>query len=319
MQILYATSFDTIKIASSVLTIGNFDGVHRGHGALLQRVCHVAEERGIPSVAVTFEPHPLAVLNPDAVPVMITTTSQKLALIEEYGIDSAVVIPFTIEFSRIPAEVFVRTILCDAFGMRHLIIGHDYAFGRGRQGDYQLLESIGASAGFTVEDIDPVGNGSAIYSSSEVRRAVMMGELEQAAAVLGRYHLISGIVVPGEHRGQALGYPTANIETDNQLLPLDGVYAVWVTVGGKHLPGACNIGRNLTFDAVRRTIEVFLLDSDETLYGYRLALHFVRRLRDVRKFGSVEELIGAIAADVERTRTVLLESDQGLIHPGYLC
>lgn len=318
MQIIQGTSFNSHIIERSVVTIGNFDGVHLGHAELLKRVVNEAFSLGICSLVVTFEPHPLAVLAPDKAPIMITTLPQKLALMEEYGINYAVVIPFTLEFSQLSAEEFVYSILCHSFGMKHLVIGHDYAFGRQRQGNFTLLESMGKLADFTVEDVLPVGDGQRIFSSSEVRRAVNEGELPKAASMLGRYHLISGVVVRGEHRGTLLGYPTANIETENQLLPPDGVYAVWVTVNGQHFKGACNIGKNLTFGATNRTIEVFMLDSPgNSIYGCQLALHFVHRLRDGIKFINGETLKSAIANDVEQTEKILAESGQSLIHPGY--
>lgn len=317
MQIIFGSELDAHTIEKSVVTVGNFDGVHRGHGELFRRLKHRAIALGVPSVVLTFEPHPLQILAPDKAPLLITTLDQKLSLIDEYGVDVSVVIPFSREFSRIPADVFVRNTLCGSLGMCHIIIGHDYAFGRGRQGNYRTLEALGQAAGFTLEDLEPVGNKDTVFSSSEVRRAIMAGELDTAAMVLGRYHLVSGIVVHGEHRGSGLGYPTANIRTDNLLLPPDGVYAVWVTVDGKHLHGACNVGKNLTFGATERTIEVFILDSNYSLYGSKIAIHFVRRLREVQKFTDVVTLQAAIKHDVEETRAILSASDQKLIHPGY--
>lgn len=316
MQVIYSTESETFTIDKSAATIGNFDGVHRGHGELFRSLIRCAKKLVITSVVITFEPHPLCVLSPSKAPALITTLQQKLSLIEEYGIDTTVVIPFTKEFSLIPPEDFVRNTLCHKYGLSHLMVGHDYSFGRNRQGNYQTLQQLSTSERFTLQELEPVGDGEIVFSSSEIRSAVGNGELDLAAKILGRYHLISGVVVHGNHRGMSLGFPTANLQTENQLLPPDGVYAVWVTVGDRHFHGACNIGKNLTFDATRRTIEVFLLDSTESLYGVQIAIHFVQQLRSVQKFVDAAALKNAIAHDVANCSKILGLSDQSLIHPG---
>lgn len=315
MQIVTAIPPDSSLFESSVVTIGNFDGVHLGHGELFRRLKTRGVERGCPAVVVTFDPHPLSVVTSDNVPLLITTLAQKIALIAEYGIDAVVVIPFTREFSQQSAEEFVRQTLCGALGMHHILIGHDYAFGRGRQGNFATLERLGAELDFTLEDLDPFGKHDMVYSSSLVRRLVLEGDLQAAAMVLGRYHLLSGVVVPGKHRGEGLGFPTANLETANQLIPPDGVYAVWVTLNGQLEQGACNIGNNPTFGAAERTIEVFLLDYSCSLYGSDMTIHFVKRLRDVQTFPDVTSLKMAITGDVATVRNVLAASDQHLVHP----
>lgn len=315
MRILKCPDIGKRYFQGSAVTIGNFDGVHRGHAGLFRQLKVNGERLGLPTIAVTFEPHPLVVLSPGSAPPQITTFSQKTALIERAGIDCLAVIEFTPEFSRIPADAFVRTLLCHAFGMRHIIIGHDYAFGRDRQGNFETLAGMATECGFSIEDLDPIGDGSAIYSSSLVRRLIAGGDMPGAASILGRYHVVSGQVVHGREIGARLGFPTANIAADNELIPPDGVYAVMVSVGGRLVQGACSIGSNPTFNNDRRSIEVYLLDFNEQLYGTAVEVFFVLRLRDVNTFPDTETLIQAITNDVAQTRAILAEIDLTLVKP----
>jgi riboflavin kinase/FMN adenylyltransferase len=315
MRILDCSETTGKHFKSSVVTIGNFDGVHRGHAELFRNLKACGLRRGLPTVVVTFEPHPLAVLAPGSAPPLITTLSQKTELIAQAGIDWLAVIRFTSEFSRITAETFVRTILCGSFGMRHILIGHDYAFGKEREGNYATLADLGNDCGFTVEDIEPVGANNVIFSSSLVRRLVSNGDMPGATAILGRYHVISGRVAHGREIGSRIGFPTANIDPDNELIPPDGVYAVMVSTGERLLQGACNIGINPTFGGSLRTIEVFLLDYSGDLYNKRLAVCFVDRLRDVLQFPDTAALTAAINQDVDRTRAILANVDRNLINP----
>jgi len=315
MRILSGNEILKHYIDGSVVTIGNFDGVHRGHVELLRRLQAQSSLLGLPSVVITFEPHPLKYLAPDAAPPLITTFEQKAALIAATGIDVLVVIEFNQAFSEIEADSFVRDLLCKALGMRHIIIGHDYAFGRGRQGNYETLSRLGVELNFTLEDLEPVGTGNSVFSSSLVRRMISEGDVNQAASILGRYHVISGLVVHGREIGQKLGFPTANIIPLNQMIPADGVYAVMVAVGNERFQGACNIGTNPTFDGKDRTIEVFLLNFSGTLYDREIAICFVQRLRDVQKFNGAATLIAAIEHDVAATRTLLAAHDPGMVIP----
>lgn len=289
----------------SAVTIGNFDGVHKGHIEIFRHLNERSKRLDLPTVVVTFEPHPLKVLAPGKAPALITTFRQKTALIAATGIDYLAVIPFTSEFSLTTADGFVRDILCDALGMRHIVIGHDYAFGRGREGNFLTLQKIGAERGFTLEDMSPIGENGSVFSSSLVRRMVADGDVESAAEILGRCHTISGTVVHGREIGATIGFPTANISSENELIPRDGVYAVMASVDGELVKGACNIGRNPTFEGGARTIEVFLLDFSGQIYGRRIAVSFVQRLRDVRKFEDTAALVQAIRQDVGRTREIL--------------
>lgn len=298
----------------SVITIGNFDGVHKGHIEIFRHLRERGKSLELPTVVVTFEPHPLKILLHDKAPVLITTFRQKAALIAATGIDYLVVIPFTPEFSLTTANEFVRNSLCDVLGMRHIIIGHDYAFGRGREGSFLTLQNIGRERGFTLEDMSPIGENGSVFSSSLVRRFVADGDVESAAKILGRYHTISGTVVHGREIGKTIGFPTANISSDNELIPRDGVYAVMVSVDGGMVKGACNIGLNPTVAGGARTIEVFLLDFSGEIYGKSISLCFVQRLRDVMKFADVSALKYAIQQDVELTATVLEGIDNQLLN-----
>jgi riboflavin kinase/FMN adenylyltransferase len=298
----------------SVVTVGNFDGVHKGHVEIFRHLKENSRRLGLPAVVVTFEPHPLKVLAPDKAPELITTFEQKAGLIADAGIDCLAVVSFTHEFAQMEADDFVRDILCDSLGMRHIVIGHDYAFGRGREGNYMTLEKLGAERGFTLEDMNPIGGENGIiFSSSLVRRMVADGDMESASKILGRYHTISGTVVHGREIGRTIGFPTANIYTSNELIPRDGVYSVIVLVDGHPVKGACNIGFNPTFEGATHTIEVFLLDFSGEIYDREIAVCFVNRLRDVMKFPDACALILAIRQDVERTRMILDKVDDQLI------
>lgn len=305
MRIVTGTAIYNKILDASIVTIGNFDGVHRGHAEIFAHLKQKSIARGLPTVVVTFEPHPLKILAPESAPPLITTFEQKCALIEESGIDYLIVVPFSKEFSQVPAADFVLNILCSSLGMRHIIIGHDYAFGRGREGNFATLANLGALNGFTLEDLPPIGEDGAVFSSSLVRSAVAAGDMDAASRILGRYYQISGTVVHGREMGQALGYPTANIATANELLPPDGVYAVLAQVAGQLVKGACNVGCNPTFGGKTRTIEVFLLDFSGRIYDHDITVHFVRWLRPEQKFSDIDALKSAISLDVENSRKIL--------------
>ena len=313
MRIVTGTEILNKNFEGSAVTIGNFDGVHKGHLEIFRHLKEKSRRLDLSAIVVTFEPHPLKVLAPDKAPELITTFDQKAELISASGIDCLVVIPFTTEFSCTSADDFVRNTLCDSLGMSHIVIGHDYAFGRGREGNYLTLEKIGAEQGFTLEDMNPIGESGIVFSSSLVRRMVAEGDMGSASKILGRYHTISGTVVHGREIGHKIGFPTANISTSNELIPTDGVYAVMVAVEGKLVKGACNIGLNPTFNGGKHTIEVFLLDFTGEIYGRELSVCFVQRLRDVRKFSDASALKLAIGQDVEQTRAILDRVDGELI------
>ncbi|HBA89037.1 MAG TPA: riboflavin biosynthesis protein RibF [Geobacter sp.] len=296
------------KLRRPVATIGNFDGVHLGHREIFRRVRSLAEEKGGVSVVITFVPHPLKVLAPERGLKLITTCREKESLIGSAGIDYLLEIPFDREFAAISATQFVQKVLVDAIGLESLVIGYDYAFGRGREGNATLLKELGGRFGFAVEELQPISNGATVYSSTAVRNMVLQGNVEGVVDVLGRHYAATGTVVHGHRRGQQLGFPTANIITEKDLLPAAGVYAVKVCLGQRLLDGACNIGTNPTFGNDRVSLEVFLFDFDGDLYGREVTLFFIERLREERRFATLDLLKEAIAADVARCKEILKDA-----------
>jgi riboflavin kinase/FMN adenylyltransferase len=289
----------------TAVTVGNFDGVHLGHREMFRRLIGRARDLGGRSVVVTFRPHPLKVLNPSYPLRLINTYEEKETLIEASGVDTLLVIPFDRDFAALSPEEFVGEVLVKRLGMKHLVVGYDYGFGRDRQGNATLLRNLGESLGYTLELLDPIGSGATVYSSTSVRRMIEAGDVAGVVAVLGRHFSLAGKVVHGHHRGRGLGFPTANLRTEKELIPRDGVYAVKVRVGEQLLDGACNIGCNPTFGDTERAIEVFILDHGEELYDQEVRLYFMERIRDERAFAAKEELIAAIAGDVARCREIL--------------
>lgn len=293
------------KLPRAVVTIGNFDGVHLGHREIFRRLKRAAAELGGVSVVITFEPHPLKVLPVGKRLRLINTYAEKQTLIEASGVDYLVTIPFTPEFAAISADEFVRDILVERIGVVKVIIGYDYAFGRNREGNAEFLRRLGQELGFEVQVLEPIGDGTTVYSSSNVRRLIESGNVKDVVSLLGRHFSLGGVVVHGFHRGKGLGFPTANLKTDKELIPRFGVYAVKVKIGDTVYDGACNIGDNPTFQDGGTSIEVFIFDYDGDLYGREVRLYFVERIRDEEKFADVETLQKAIARDVARCREKL--------------
>ncbi|MDK9717472.1 MAG: bifunctional riboflavin kinase/FAD synthetase [Trichlorobacter sp.] len=306
MRTMITNNFSRPLADRSVVTIGNFDGVHRGHREIFRQVTNRAKELSALSVVVTFTPHPLRVLRPDDRRFcLITTDDQKRELIAESDIDLLLVIPFSKEFSELSADFFVRRVLHTCLGVRFLVIGHDYAFGSGREGNESFLVKMGRELNFEVQTLDPVGDDGILFSSTAVRQLVTDGIVAGALQILGRCHRISGQVVHGREIGRSLGFPTANIVTHNELIPGDGVYAVWVSVLGELFMGACSVGVNPTFGGGQHTIEVFLFDFSADLYGQDVVIHFVDKLRDIKKFSDKAALMSQIFSDVATARNIL--------------
>jgi riboflavin kinase/FMN adenylyltransferase len=296
------------KLADAVVTIGNFDGVHLGHREIFRRVKESARESGGVSVVITFVPHPLKLLPSRKHIRLITTYKEKEALIGASGIDYLVIIPFTEEFAGISAIDFVTKILIAQVGMRRLVIGYDYAFGRNREGNVTLMRRLGNELSFEVEVLEPIGAPGIVYSSSRIRAMIGEGHVKEVVSLLGRHFFLDGTIVHGHHRGKVLGFPTANLATDNELIPLSGVYAVKVDIGGRLHDGACNIGTNPTFGDDASAIEVFVFDFDGDLYGSALRVYFIERIRDERRFPDAAALKAAIQADVARCRDILRQT-----------
>ncbi|MFA4904039.1 MAG: bifunctional riboflavin kinase/FAD synthetase [Desulfobaccales bacterium] len=290
----------------TVVTIGNFDGVHLGHRAILDRVQKRARELGGQAVAVTFNPHPVKVLRPEVNLPLLTTQDQKLKLLADAGLDAVVVLPFSLKFAALPAREFVRQYFCERLRAREVVVGHDYCFGRGREGNIDLLREMGSVHGFTVQVVWGVEVQGAVVSSSLIRAMLRLGKVTEAGRLLGRPYGVAGRVVQGKGRGaKLLGVPTANILTPNELLPASGIYAVWVSRGDAILPGVANIGTCPTFDNSELSLEVHLLDFSGDLYGEPLEVQFVARLREEQRFPSLEALAAQIHADIAVARQVL--------------
>src|SRR5216117_1745789 len=300
----------------AVVTMGTFDGLHRGHQAVLAEVKRRARAAKLASVLVTFDPHPLAVVNPAAAPKLLTLPAEKEALVQAEGIDRFVLMPFTPAVAQLDAEAFVRR-LCDEYGMRELVMGYDHGFGRGRAGDVELVERLARDQDFAVAVVDPVRDNGQPISSTLIRTTLARGDLEAAARWLGRSYGIRGAVVRGAGRGRSIGIPTINLASPDsrKLLPPDGVYAVRVRIlesgtrilapDSKILGGMMNQGPRPTFGEQARALEVHLFDFDGELYGETVDLEWVRRLRDVQAFPSREALVAQLERDRQAAQATL--------------
>lgn len=302
----------------TVVTVGSFDGVHRGHQDVLGRLVARAAERRTRSVLVTFDPHPLEVVNPAVAPHLLTVGDEKLEVLAESGVDYVAVVPFTRALAALDATEFVDRVLVERFRVAHLLMGHDHAFGRNRAGNPDVLRRLGESRGFSVEVVSAVtaGQGQPI-SSTFIRRAVAGGDLASAAEGLGRPYAVGGRVVSGESRGRLLGFPTINvpIESPRKLLPPQGVYAVRVQSAHGTFGGMMNLGPRPTFGDAEVGLEVHLFDVARDFYGLRVRVDFVARLRDVRKFDGVEALVAQLRRDEASARGIL-SAGAGGAEPG---
>jgi len=305
MQIIRNLNVSEKPLKNPVLTIGNFDGVHRGHLALFEKVKERARAIGGHSAVMTFEPHPIRVMKPGNGPPLLTPTGQKLELIEKAGIDVLFCLPFTRKFASIPAENFVKDILVDMIGIKELVVGYDYAFGRNREGNIPLLRKMGDKLGFLVHLVEPVHIDRTLVSSTSIRRLVQDGKMAEAGTLLGRDYQVEGTVVAGHRRGgKLLGFPTANLKLQDELLPKRGVYAVTVVVEGKTYQGVTNVGYNPTFQGNALTVETHILDYSGDLLGKKVKVSFLCRLRGERPFGDIRELSEQIKKDIEEAKAV---------------
>ncbi|MQW76575.1 bifunctional riboflavin kinase/FAD synthetase [Nocardioides sp. dk4132] len=292
------------------VVIGNFDGVHVGHRQVLARARAIADAQGLTVVAVTFDPHPMAVLRPEHAPTTLTTMQARAELLGEAGADAVLAVPFDREVAAWSPEDFVRRILVDALGAAAVVVGANFRFGSRASGDVATLQEAGERYGFTAEGI-PLDGGPMVWSSTYVRTCLAAGDVAGAAEALGRPYAVRGAVVPGDKRGRELGYPTANVPTDGMTAaPSDGVYAGWLRRldTGERFPAAISVGTNPTFDGVRaRRVESYVLDrTDLELYGVEVEVSFVERLRGMVAFDSVDALIVQMEDDVRRARELLV-------------
>ncbi|MBB2942281.1 riboflavin kinase/FMN adenylyltransferase [Actinoplanes lutulentus] len=293
----------------SVVTIGVFDGVHRGHQAIIGHAVKRARDLGLQSVVVTFDPHPAEVVRPGSHPAVLTEPVRKAELIEELGVDALCVVPFTPAFSQQTPNAFVHDVLVEALHTAVVVVGDNFRFGHKAAGDVTMLETLGRTFGFTVEDAPLVSEDGLVFSSTYIRSCVDAGDVRAASVALGRPHRLSGVVVRGDARGRELGFPTANLMVHRYAaVPADGIYAAWLTRTGENAgrwAASVSIGTNPTFSGRERRVEAYVLDFSGDLYGERLSLDFVAHLREQRTYDGIEPLIAQIQADVEQTRVML--------------
>jgi len=288
-----------------VVTLGNYDGVHLGHQQIFQKVMDRARETSGTSVIFTFEPHPLKVLSPSTAPPLLNTFRRKMELFEAYGIEVVICAEFTREFAATPPEDFIGNILVDQVGVKEILVGYDYAFGRGKQGTTDAMAEMGKQYGFQVNVIPAFTLHEEVVSTTRLRELVRQGEIRKVCALLGRCYASEGMVVAGDHRGKTLGFPTANLHSHNEIFPKQGVYAVQVEYEDRLFDGVANIGTHPTFGEGKVTIEVHIFDFHEEIYGQFVRVLYRERLRDEKTFDSKESLVRQIQQDIKETQRIL--------------
>jgi riboflavin kinase/FMN adenylyltransferase len=290
----------------SVVTVGVFDGVHLGHQQLISCAVDRGRERGLPTVLVTFDPHPAELIRPGSHPARLTSLRRRAALVADLGVDAFCVLPFTAELSRQEPAEFAHEVLVDRLHAADVVVGRNFTFGHRAAGDVALLTTLGQRFGFGVRGLDLITDDSITFSSTYIRACIDAGDVTAAAAALGRPHRVEGVVVHGDHRGRDLGFPTANIATaPYTALPADGVYAGRFALGDRLLMTAISVGTNPTFSGRERSVEAYVLDADENFYGFDVAVDFEHRLRGQERYDDVEALVTQMDKDVERTRELL--------------
>jgi riboflavin kinase/FMN adenylyltransferase len=308
MEILDDLSQASLR-QETILTIGAFDGVHRGHQALINKIVTRARETDRLAVLITFHPHPAAVLAPHRAPLYLTTPGEKMALFEALGLDLVVLLAFTREMAATSARGFMEAV-SQNLRLRELWIGADFALGHNREGNVPRLRELGHDMGYEVHVVEPVTVGGSIISSSRIRELLREGRMGEATELLGRYPSLFGEVVAGAHRGHKLGFPTANLEVrPERAVPADGIYAAFAVLGNERYAAAANVGVRPSFDNGQRTVEVYIFDFDRDIYGCDLVVEFVARLREERRYEKIDELVAQIERDVEAAKQILAESD----------
>jgi riboflavin kinase / FMN adenylyltransferase len=304
--VVVARQLDEVDPAPSVVTIGNFDGVHRGHQVLLRRAVHAAHDAGVRAVAVTFHPHPAAVLRPGSEPPALQPLDERIAGLAEAGVDLVLVLAFTAELAALSAEAFVSRVLVDRLRATRVIVGTNFRFGHRAAGDVVTLVELGGPAGFTTEAVTLLEEEGAAISSSTIRGQLAAGEVDWVAGALGRPFTLTGEVVAGDGRGRTIGVPTANLAVPGGLqLPADGVYAGWAEAGLLRAPAITNVGVRPTFAGGDRSVEVHLLDATADLYGETLTVSFEHRIRAEQRFDGVDALVAQIRDDIASARALL--------------
>jgi len=290
----------------SVVTVGVFDGVHRGHQQLIGRAVERGCERGLPAVVVTFDPHPAELVRPGSHPARLTSLRRRAELVAELGVEAFCVLPFTAELARTEPAEFAHEVLVERLHAAEVVVGRNFTFGHRAAGDVALLAQLGERFGFGVEGLELITDDGITFSSTYIRACIDAGDVAAAAAALGRPHRVEGVVVHGDSRGRDLGFPTANIATAPfTALPADGVHAGRFAIGDRLLPAAISVGTNPTFSGRVRTVEAYVLDVEEDFYGFEVAVDFVHRLRGQERYGGVDALVTQMHRDVARTRELL--------------
>ena len=289
-----------------VVTVGVFDGVHRGHRQLIARAVERARERGLPAVVVTFDPHPAELIRPGTHPARLSTLDRRAELVAEAGADVFCVIPFTDQLSRMEPAGFAHEVLVDRLHAAVVVVGSNFTFGYKAAGDVTVLAELGTRFGFTCEAVDLISDDSVTFSSTYIRSCIDAGAVRDAAHALGRWHRVDGVIVHGHKRGRDLGFPTANVACPpHTAIPADGVYAGWFRIGDRRLMAAISVGTNPTFSGRVRTVEAYVLDRDEDFYGHEVGVEFVAHLRGQEQFDGIEPLIAQMDTDVRMCREVL--------------
>jgi riboflavin kinase / FMN adenylyltransferase len=304
MEIFRHIEEPKLSASRTVVTLGNFDGVHLGHQALIRHTVEEGKRLGVPSVVLTFEPHPLKLLAPARAPKLILLHKDKMRLFQSFGVDIVVIQNFDESFAALEAPDFVRSFLVERLRSKKLWVGRDLRFGKGRKGTVENLVQWGTRYDFEVGTVEPIVVDQERVSSSRIRQLVEEGRVEEATPLLGRYHFVSGKVVSGHRRGRELGFPTANIASRNEVLPQDGIYATLLQIGEESLSSVSSVGVNPTFGPAARTIESFVLNFDRSIYGESVRLSFVKRIREEKKFDSVEQLISQTRGDVTAAQSI---------------
>jgi riboflavin kinase/FMN adenylyltransferase len=308
MKIFRQIEDQSLSTLGSVVTMGNFDGIHFGHQALISSTVEEAKQLGYDSIVLTFEPHPLKVLAPDRAPRLILSYEDKMALFQSFGVNFVIAQSFDRQFASIGADDFVHRFLVERLKIRKLWVGRDLRFGQGRTGTVDDLFRLASENGFEVGVLDPILLDGTRISSSRIRQLLEEGRVDEVRPLLGRFHFVSGIVVKGHRRGRELGFPTANISSQTEVMPPDGIYATLFHVRNKQWLSVSNIGINPTFGDGPRTVESFVLDFDSDIYGESVRLSFVKRIREERKFTIVNDLIGQINEDVKCAKAIFRDS-----------
>jgi len=304
MQVYHQIDDAGLSPTASVVTMGNFDGIHLGHQALVLRSLEEARRRNVTAVVLTFDPHPLKVLAPARAPRLILTPEDKIELLQDLGVDVVINQRFDASFASLDSEEFVRRFIFNRLKAKRIWVGRDLRFGHDRKGDVEQLVLWGQELGFEVGIVDPILVNGVRVSSSQIRQAIEAGRVDEARSSLGRYHFISGTVVEGNRRGRDLGFPTANIASRTEVIPSDGIYATLFHIGQEPRLSVSSIGVNPTFGAGPRTVESYILNFDRDIYGTKIKLAFVKKIREEKKFADVASLIAQIQEDVRSARAV---------------